>query len=77
MSPSEIAFLAVGLILGAGVGAAVVEALRARPAPGGQVRVTVSPNSIGARGGHTLSEATPSTARGPVPGSPTDGGWAG
>ena len=33
VSPSEIAFLAVGLILGAGVGAAVVEALRARPAP--------------------------------------------
>ena len=76
MSPSEIAFLAVGLILGAGVGAAVVEALRARPAPGGQVRVTVSPNSIGSRGGHTLSEAAPSTTRGPVPGSPADGGWA-
>ena len=75
MSPSEIAFLAVGLILGAGVGAAVVEALRARPAPGRQVRITVSPNSIGTRGGHTLSEATPSATRGPVPGSPADGGW--
>jgi hypothetical protein len=76
VSPSEIAFLAVGLILGAGVGAAVVEALRARPAPGGQVRVTVSPNSLGARGGHTLSEGTPSPNPGPVPGSPADGAWA-
>ena len=56
MSPSEIAFLAVGLVLGAGVGAAVVEALRARPAPNRQVRITVSPNSIGPRGGYTLSE---------------------
>src|SRR5918993_2102616 len=75
VSPSEIAFLAVGLILGAGVGAAVVEALRARPAPARQVRITVSPNSIGARGGHTLSEATPTATREAVPGSPADGGW--
>lgn len=75
MSPSEIAFLAVGLVLGAGVGAAVAEALRARPAPRRNVRITVSPNSIGPRGGSTLSEATPSTGRGPTPGSPADGGW--
>jgi hypothetical protein len=75
VSPSEIAFLAVGLILGAGVGAAVVEALRARPAPARQVRITVSPNSIGPRGGQTLSEATPTATREAVPGSPADGGW--
>jgi hypothetical protein len=76
VSPSEIAFLAIGLILGAGVGAAVVEALRARPKPARQVRITVSPNSIGGRGGHTLSEAMPPTTPGPVAGSPADPGSA-
>ena len=76
MSPSEIAFLAVGLILGAGVGAAVAEALRSRPAPGRQVRITISPNSIGPRGRSTLSDATPAADRDAPPGSPTDAGSA-
>ena len=33
MSPSEIAFLALGIVLGAAIGAAIVEAVRSRPAP--------------------------------------------
>jgi len=37
VSPSEIAFLAIGLIVGAAVGAAIAEGLRARPAPRGEV----------------------------------------
>ena len=74
MSPSEIAFLAVGLILGAGVGAAVVEAPRARPAPRGQVRDHDLAELVGPTADTTLSDPTPAAAR-PVPGSPEDGGW--
>ncbi|HEX5826493.1 MAG TPA: hypothetical protein VFY23_03160 [Candidatus Limnocylindrales bacterium] len=73
MSPSEIAFLAVGLILGAAIGAAIVEAMRARPAPRRRVRVTISPNTVVPRRSMTLSgEGLPGAAI-PVPGSPEDG----
>lgn len=57
MSPSEIAFLAVGLILGAAIGAAIAEAIRARPAPRRQVRVTISPNTVSPRRSVTLADA--------------------
>ena len=46
MSPSEIAFLALGIVLGAAIGAAIVEAVRSRPAPRREVRVTIAPNSV-------------------------------
>jgi hypothetical protein len=75
VSPSEIAFLAIGLIIGAAVGAALAEVLRARPAPRGQVRVTISPNSLGPRRSTTLSDASLAAADGPVPGSPEEGAW--
>ena len=49
MSPSEFFFLAAGLMLGIGVGAALVEVLRARPAARREVRVTVAAAAIPAR----------------------------
>src|SRR5690606_34318620 len=62
VSPSEFAFLALGLVLGIAVGAAVAEVFRARPAPRREVRLTVSPNSIAPRGRSTLaSEARESS----------------
>ena len=75
MSPSEIAFLALGIILGAAIGAAIVEAVRARPAPRREVRITVSPNSITPRRPLTLASADPDAGRSTIPGSPDDDGW--
>ena len=46
MTASEFAFLALGLVLGAASGAALVEVLRSRPPARREVRVTVAPNSI-------------------------------
>jgi hypothetical protein len=75
VSPSEIAFLALGLILGAAIGAAFVEALRARPAPRREVRITVSPNSIAPRRSATLAFLDETIERNPMPGSPEEGAW--
>jgi hypothetical protein len=75
VSPSEIAFLALGIVLGAAIGAAIVEAVRARPAPRREVRITVSPNSITPRRPATLASADPDAGRGTIPGSPDDDGW--
>jgi hypothetical protein len=75
VSPSEIAFLALGLVLGAAIGAALVQAIRARPAPRREVRITVSPNSIAPRRASTLSSADPGSGRDLIPGSPADDGW--
>ena len=77
MSPSEIAFLAVGLILGAGVGAAVVEALRARPAPGWPGPRSRSPRT---RSGLAAGTRCPRGRRrrpaGPSPDRPPTAAWA-
>ncbi|HEU0244867.1 MAG TPA: hypothetical protein VFQ75_13270, partial [Candidatus Limnocylindrales bacterium] len=75
MSSSEIAFLAIGLIIGAAIGAAIAEGLRARPAPRGQVRVTISPNSVSPRRSTTLSDPALAASTGPIPGSPEEGAW--
>lgn len=72
MTAGEFAFLAIGLVLGVGVGSAAVQVLRAR-APSHQVRVTVAPNSIPSRRASTLAEAAPpSDASGPARGGPAD-----
>jgi len=55
VSPSEIAFLALGIVLGAAIGAAIVEAVRSRPAPRREVRVTIAPNSVNPRRSSTLA----------------------
>jgi hypothetical protein len=75
VSPSEIALLAIGFVLGAGIGAASVRAYRAVAAPRQRVRVTVSRNSITPRRASTLSSADLGAGRDLIPGSPTDDGW--
>jgi hypothetical protein len=76
VTASEIAFLALGLILGAAVGAAAVEAHRFRPAPRREVRITVSPNSIRAPRSTTLASSdrqpTGTLAGDPLDERPTD-----
>ena len=75
MSPSEIAFLALGIVLGAAIGAAIVEAVRSRPAPRREVRVTIAPNSVIPRRGSTLAVAAAGGAVLRRPGSPDDDAW--
>ncbi len=75
MSPSEIAFLALGIVLGAAIGAAIVEAVRSRPAPRREVRVTIAPNSVIPRRGSTLAVAAAGGAVLRRPGSPEDDAW--
>ena len=73
MSPSEIAFLALGIVLGAAIGAAIVEAVRSRPAPRREVRVTIAPNSVTPRRTTTLAVAAAGAA-GPADARVTRGG---
>ena len=73
MTASEFAFLALGLVLGAAAGAALVEVLRSRPPTRREVRVTVAPNSIPRRAS-TLTDADP-VDRGPARGGPADRRW--
>ena len=70
MTATEFAFLALGLLLGAACGAALVEVLRSRPPSRREIRVTVAPNSIPRRA-TTLAEAEPAD-RGPARGGPAD-----
>ena len=72
MSTSEIAFLALGLVFGAALGAALTQLGRARPAPRREVRLTITPNAIPTRRAHTLSVPHGTTHPGPIPGSPDD-----
>ncbi len=70
MSATEFAFLALGLVLGIAVGAALVVVFRARPAPRREVRLTVSPNAIAVRRASTLSFADSSAIVSPADGGP-------
>jgi len=54
VTATEFAFLALGLVLGAATGAALVVVLRARPPSPREVRVTVAPSSL-ARAASTLA----------------------
>lgn len=72
MSPSEIAFLALGLILGSAGGAAFLAVARSRPGAGHAVRVTITPNAIGTRRARTLAEPDGARSHPAVPGSPDD-----
>lgn len=75
MSPSDIAFLALGLVLGAAIGAAIVEAISRRPAPRREVRLTIVPNSIHQRPSATLADPGGREGDTRIPGSPDDGAW--
>lgn len=76
MSPSEIAFLAFGLVLGAAIGAALVQASGSRLAPRREVRLTITPNAIPARRAHTLAVPYDTPHPGIIPGSPEAGVFA-
>ncbi len=73
MTATEFAFLAVGLVLGVGAGAALLEVLRARPPAPHEVRVIVAPDAIPHRRSATLSDDA-FFAEGPEParGGPAD-----
>lgn len=75
MTPSEIAFLALGLVLGVALGASFLAAVRSRPARRREVRVTITPNSLGARRAATLADPIMARDRRSPPGSPGDAGW--
>jgi len=75
VSSSEIAFLALGLVLGGALGAAFLAAVRSRPAPRREIRVTIAPNSIGARRAVTLADPISARDRPSPPGSPDDAAW--
>ena len=77
VTQSEIAFLAIGLVLGVAVGVALWQAVRTRPAQRREVRLTIAPNSIPARSASAPARRSSTLAMpggadnpGPVPGSP-------
>ncbi len=70
MTPSEIAFLGLGLVLGAGIGAALAQVLRGRPSTRREVRLTITPNAIPAARTRTLAVPRATPHPGPIPGSP-------
>jgi hypothetical protein len=76
VTASEFAFLALGLVLGAATGAALIEVLRAKAPGRHEIRVTVAPNSIPARRAATLSDSpTADEPAGPARGGPADRRW--
>ncbi|MEA2546567.1 MAG: hypothetical protein QOI09_1840 [Chloroflexota bacterium] len=76
MTASDFAFLALGLVLGVAVGAALIEIVRARPSASREIRVTVAPNSIHARRSTTLADdAFAPVSPGPAAGGPADRRW--
>ena len=76
MTASEIAFMALGLLLGVATGAALIEVLRSRPPSRREVRITVTPNSVARRRAATLAEIAPSDEpNGPARGGPGDRRW--
>ena len=71
MIASEFAFLALGLVLGAASGAALVIVLRSRP-PAPEVRVTVSHDAVPRRAATLSSDAFTMSATEPARGGPAD-----
>jgi hypothetical protein len=71
VSASEFAFLALGLVLGVIVGAAVVVFLRSRT-PSPEVRLTVTPDSVPRRRATTLAEDAFEANAAPARGGPAD-----
>jgi hypothetical protein len=75
VTASEFAFLALGLVLGIAVGAALVEVARSRPPARREVRVTVAPNSIRSRASTLADEGLAGAPAGPARGGPADRRW--
>ena len=70
MSQSEIAFLALGLVIGVVLGAVFVQVARSRPARRREVRLTIAPHSVSTRRSTTLAAPNGARPDGPIPGSP-------
>lgn len=71
MSPSEFAFLALGLVLGIATGAAIVVILGSRP-PTHEIRLTVTRDAIPRRASTLAADALHGALAGPAPGGPGD-----
>jgi hypothetical protein len=71
VSGTEFAFLALGLVLGAAAGAAVVFVYRSRP-PSREVRLTVTHDAVPRRAATLSSEALVARPGEPAPGGPAD-----
>ncbi|HET9682095.1 MAG TPA: hypothetical protein VFP19_08655 [Candidatus Limnocylindrales bacterium] len=71
MSPSEFAFLALGLVLGIASGAAIVVILGSRP-PTHEIRLTVTRDAIPRRASTLAADAFHRSLEGPAPGGPGD-----
>jgi hypothetical protein len=72
VSASEFAFLALGLLLGAASGAALVIVARARPPAPREVRVTVTPESVPRRSSTLAADPFALELTGPAPFGPGD-----
>ena len=73
MTPSEIAFLVMGLALGLAVGAAVLAAIGTRSSAQNGVRLTVAPDAVPRRRGSTLADdAFTVPLAGPARGGPAE-----
>jgi hypothetical protein len=71
VTPSEIAFLALGLLLGIAGGAAIVMTTRARP-PTHEIRVTLARDAIPRRASTLATDLALGATDGPAPGGPGD-----
>jgi hypothetical protein len=72
VTAGEFAFLAIGLLLGVGVGAGIVEVLRSRPPAPRQIRVTISPDSVPTRAPTLAADPFEPGQAGPAPYGPGD-----
>ncbi|MBI3750375.1 MAG: hypothetical protein HY263_01805 [Chloroflexi bacterium] len=71
VTQSELAFLALGLLLGIATGAAIVMVLRSRP-PTHEIRVTVTRDAIPRRATTLAADVFRGPHAGPAPGGPGD-----
>jgi hypothetical protein len=71
VSPSELAFLALGLVLGIATGAAILVILGSRR-PTHEIRLTVTRDAIPRRASTLAADAFQRTLDGPAPGGPGD-----
>jgi len=71
---SELAFLGLGLLLGAATGAALIVVLRSR-SPRREIRVTVTRDALPRRSGTLSQDAFVASPSAPAPGGPADRRW--
>jgi hypothetical protein len=72
LTGQEVAFLLLGVLVGGGLGAAIVSVLHGRTEPKPDVRVIVAPNAIPKRGASTLAYAGAMAPQLPARGGPAD-----